>query len=71
MQDELRHGKPVWRRSGAFKIVPIVPTEIWWDKGKKKWTLHRDGDSDSKSIKRSAHSNPTPVGKWDDGCRVR
>ena len=72
IQDEKRNGRPVWRRSGAVKMmVPIIPTDIWWDKGKNRWIVHRDGDSDSKAMKKSSHTNPTPVGKWEDGCTCR
>mmetsp|Transcript_2430 Transcript_2430/g.6173 ORF Transcript_2430/g.6173 Transcript_2430/m.6173 type:complete len:313 (-) Transcript_2430:111-1049(-) len=71
IQDEERNGRPVWRRSGVVKFVPIIATDIWFDKGKNRWILHRDGDSDTKAMKKSSHTNPTPQGKWEDGCSVK
>jgi hypothetical protein len=71
IQDEVRGGRPVWRRSGARKcLVPIIPTEVWWDLGKCRWVLHRDGDSDQAFMRRSAYASDTPVGKWESGCSV-
>jgi len=71
IQDEERGGKPVWRRSGARKcLVPIIPTEVWWDLGKCRWVLHRDGDLEHIVMKRSVDASDTPVGKWEGGCSV-
>jgi len=71
LQPHTKNGRPVYRRAGvSVGLIPIIDVEIWYEPDLKCWVLHRDPDGPQKFVKRSMHSNETPIGPWEGSVKV-